>query len=38
MILDVVVVYESVPAVFKDDGSPDLDTAWETGEVTIHRV
>ncbi|MBR4472910.1 MAG: hypothetical protein IKS55_04660 [Oscillospiraceae bacterium] len=38
MILDVVVVYESVPAVFTDDGSPDLDTAWETGDITIHRA
>ena len=35
MILDVIVVYESVPAVFIADGSPDLDTAWNTGDVTI---
>ena len=32
---DVVVVYESVPAVFKADGSPDLATAWETGDIKI---
>ena len=31
---DVIVVYESVPAMFKADGSPDLDTAWATGEIT----
>lgn len=32
---DVVVVYESVPAVFKADGSPDLETAWKTGDITV---
>lgn len=32
---DVIVVYESVPAVFKADGSPDLDTAWKTGDIKI---
>ena len=31
---DVIVVYESVPAMFKADGSPDLETAWATGEIT----
>ena len=30
-ILDVVVVYDSIPAVFNADGSSDLDTAWATG-------
>jgi len=35
MILDVIVVYESVPAVFKADGSPDLATAWETGDIKV---
>jgi len=31
--LDVVVVYDSVPAVFNADGSPDLDTAWSVGNT-----
>ena len=33
--LDVIVVHESVPAIFKADGSPDLDTAWATGDITV---
>ena len=33
--VNVVIIYESVPAVFKDDGSPDLDTAWSIGKVTV---
>ncbi len=32
---DVNVVYECVPAVFKADGTPDLDTAWATGKITV---
>ena len=32
---DVVVVYESVPALFTADGSPDLANAWKTGEIKI---
>lgn len=31
--LDVIVVYDSVAAVFMADGSPDLDTAWATGDI-----
>ena len=31
---DVIVVYESVPAMFLADDSPDLKTAWATGEIT----
>lgn len=38
MILDVVVVYESVPAVFNADDTPDLDTAWNTGDITIRTA
>ena len=34
-ILDVVVVYDSIPAVFNADGSPDLDTAWATGDIQV---
>ena len=33
--VNVVIIYESVPAVFRDDGSPDLDTAWSIGKVTV---
>ena len=33
--LDVIVVHESVPAIFKGDGSPDLTTAWATGDITV---
>ncbi len=32
---NVIVVCESVPALFKADGSPDLDGAWTVGEVTV---
>ena len=32
---DVIVVYETVPAVFTPDGVPDPDTSWKTGEITI---
>ena len=32
---DVIVVYETVPAVFTADGSPDLDTAWATGDISV---
>lgn len=41
--VNVVVVYESVPAVFKGSGTsadpevPDLETAWRIGEVTVIR-
>ena len=31
----IIVVYESVPALFTKDGLPDLDTAWNVGEVKI---
>ena len=31
---NVIIVYECVPAIFKADGTPDLDTAWKTGKVT----
>ena len=34
---NVIVVYESVPALFNEDGSPDLDKAWATGDKTIIR-
>ena len=33
--LDVIVVYDSVVAVFNADGSPDLDTAWATGNIQV---
>ena len=33
--LDVIVVYDSVAAVFNADGSPDLDTAWATGDIQV---
>ena len=33
--VDVIVTYESVPAVFNPDGTPDLDTAWDTGKITV---
>ena len=33
-VIDVIVVYESVPAVFTPDGSPDFSTAWTTGKIT----
>jgi hypothetical protein len=32
---DVIVVYESVPAVFTAEGKPDLDTAWKTGDIRV---
>ena len=35
--LDVIVVYDSVAAVFNADGSPDLDTAWATGDTALCR-
>ena len=31
---DVIVVYESVPAVFNANGDPDITTAWATGTIT----
>ena len=31
----VVVLYESVPALYDGDGNPDLKTAWERGKVTV---
>ena len=31
---DVIVVYESVPAVFLPNGDPDFTTAWATGVIT----
>ena len=33
--IDVIVVYQSVPAVFMANGEPDLDTAWATGNITV---
>ena len=33
--VDVIVTYESVPSVFNPDGTPDLDTAWDTGKITV---
>ncbi len=36
--VNVVIVYESVPAVFKGSGTdavPDFDTAWKIGTVTV---
>ncbi|MBQ9250334.1 MAG: hypothetical protein IJ179_08190 [Oscillospiraceae bacterium] len=33
--IDVAVVYECVLAIYKADGSPDPDTAWNQGEVTV---
>ena len=35
---NVIVVYESVPAMFHEDGTPDLDKAWATGDKTIIPV
>lgn len=32
--IDVVVVYESVPALFTANGDPDLATAWATGTIS----
>ena len=34
-VLDVVVTYESVPALYKANGDPDPDTSWATGEIII---
>ena len=34
-IFNVVVVYESVPAVLDANGAPDLATAWATGKITV---
>ena len=33
--IDVIVVYESVPAVFSSDGSPDFNKAWATGDIHV---
>ena len=33
--VDVIITYESVPAVFNPDGTPDLDTAWATDKITV---
>ena len=32
---NIIVVYESVPAVFHEDGSPDRESAWAEGEITV---
>lgn len=34
-IIDVIVVYETVPAVFTTNGEPDFATAWATGNITV---
>lgn len=33
--VNVTVIYECVLAIYKADGSPDPDTAWNQGEVTV---
>ncbi len=33
---NIIVVYESTPAIFTSTGEPDLENAWNSGEVTVY--
>ena len=33
---NIIVVYESTPAIFTSTGEPDLENAWSSGKVTVY--